>query len=36
LLTSISHHELRHEPVMNAESHRDDVVSALDLLVMGI
>jgi len=36
LLTSISNHELRHEPVMNAESHLDDVVSALDLLVMGI
>lgn len=36
LLTSISNQELRHEPVMNAEIHRGNVVSALDLLVMGI
>lgn len=36
LLTSISNQELRHEPVMNADIHRGDVVSALDLLVMGI
>lgn len=36
LLTSISNQELRHDPVMNAEIHRGNVVSALDLLVMGI
>ncbi|TDS90286.1 toxin CcdB [Rahnella sp. BIGb0236] len=36
LLTSVSATQLRHEPVLNADIHRADVVAALDLLVMGI
>ncbi|MFO6300521.1 CcdB family protein [Rahnella selenatireducens] len=36
LLTSISNSELRHEPVINAGIYRNDVIAALDLLVMGI
>lgn len=36
LLTSVSLQELRHQPVMNAAIHRDEVVAALDLLVLGI
>jgi toxin CcdB len=36
LLTSVRATQLRHEPVLNADIHRADVVAALDLLVMGI
>lgn len=36
LLTSISMQELRHQPVINAGSVRDEVVAAMDLLVLGI
>ncbi|QMV52073.1 CcdB family protein [Ewingella americana] len=36
LLTSISMQELRHQPVINAGTVRDEVVAAMDLLVLGI
>jgi toxin CcdB len=36
LLTSISLQELRHQPLMNMGSCREEVVAALDLLVLGI
>jgi len=36
LLTSVSTTQLHHEPVLNADIHRADVVAALDILVMGI